>query len=222
MFTKDHPNKSAITPPNAVSFKAPEAKFDNVTGVPSAQSFNDPTATVEYKTRALYQKGSPMLDAVRTKVKQMGESRGLLSSMSNIGAGESAVLNTAAQIVSPDSAAEQNRINANQAQVYGIGNALMQGRTQGALAQQAQGFQAGMARYNNEFQDYLADKGYDQQKIRQFGNAYNTLVDSMVNAMGRIISTKGQTWDQAKQDAFDQTINASKGWLASLFDLKLS
>ena len=142
MFTKDHPNKSALNPPGAVSFKAPAANFDNVSGIPTAQSFKDPTATLEYKTRALYSNGSPMLDAVRTKTKQAGESRGLLNSASNIGMGESAAMSTAAQIVAPDSAAEQGRINTQQAQTYGIGNALMQGRTQGALAQQSQGFQS--------------------------------------------------------------------------------
>jgi len=199
---KDDPNKSQFNfqQPVTVGFKTPETNFSNVSGIPKAQTFNDPKASLEYKTRALYSKGSPMLDSVRTQVKQGGEARGLLNSMGNLGAGESAVLSTAAQIAAPDSASEQGRLNMEQQQIYGAGNSVLGAQLSGALAQQQQDFQSGMQKYNNEFQDYLADKGYDANKIEAFSKIYA----------------------QGMQDDFEKVVNATKPWLGSLFDIPLS
>ena len=206
------------------AFKAP---------VPSAFGYAADKATLPYKVNKLLKEGSPLLDTVRTRNQEGGEARGLLNSASNLRSGDAAVIDKAIQLTAPGAAAEQQRLSAQQGaanagaleqqrEAYGSQLQDRAGAISGALESQRQGFTGRIEKEKNAFQKELAQMGYDAQKVQAMSTIYGNLVDSQLSAMGQIMRTPDQTWTQNMQDDFEKVINASKPWLASLFDIPLS
>jgi len=211
-------------PRNFHAWKAP---------VNNAAVYRNKTSTLPYKVNQLLQKGNPLLENVRTQAQEAGEARGLLNSGSNLRLEQGAVLDKAIQLTAPDAAAEQQRLGVQQ-QAENAGALQQQsaayagqeqdraGQLTGALNSQQNASQERLQQQKNDFQKELQQMGYDAQKVQTFSTIYGNLVDSQMGAMARIMATPGQTWTQSMQDDFEKVINASKPWLASLFDIPLS
>jgi len=191
-------------------------------GILGADTFNDTNALMTTKVNNVLKQGSPLLDTARTGAMQYGESRGLLNSRQNAQMGQQSMINTAMQMVAPDAQAEQQRLSAEQAAQYGYNQSNQAGQIAGAMEQQRQGFESAMSRDSQQFQEHLAKLGYDANEVQQLSAIYGNLVDSQVSAMGQIMRTPDNKWDQKKQDDFESVINASKGWLSSLYGIPLS
>jgi len=227
------------TPPGAPSnptggYRPPTGGFSSHSAsIKNAGAYRDAKSTLPYHVNQLLKKGSPLLDNVRTQVQEGGEARGMLNTGSNLRLEQGAVLDKAIQLTAPDAAAEQQRLGvqqqaenagalAQQGAAYNWQTQNQQGSITGALNSQQNAFQEKLQQQKNDFQKELQQMGYDAQKVQAFSTIYGNLVDSQVGAMARIMATPGQTWTQSMQDDFEKVINASKPWLASLFDIPLS
>ena len=204
------PIMSTPDPPETMlpGYQQPDIEFQqhDLTGVQPGTDYLKPDALVQDRVTGILGKDSPLMRVANTQAKQMGESRGLLNSASNIRAGIGAMTDKALQIAVPDAntAASmlgrqqvtdyQGALNTQQAQ-YNLDNVQSQGQISGALKE-----------LDNQFQAVLNDRNLNQQARDTLARA-NASAAQALNVNAEYILRDPDLDAAAKQNAINLLVN---------------